>query len=155
MADKALNEFLDAYDTYRVKDQLNYYSDREKEYAKADAQAGGLTEVLLFLAGVSGVVAVTWPQYALWLGVVAATLAAMATVIGGWAELIGFSKNAQMFRATEDRLARERPDRPSESAVRDDEARAYLEMMEDILLSEVLAWGKEWKKADEGPPASN
>lgn len=155
MSDDALSEFLDAYDDYRIKDQELYYAKRLKEYVAADRQAGSLVEVLLFLAGVSGVVAAAWPTYALWLGVLAASLAAIATVVGGWAELIGFSKNAHLFRATADSLAFARPKRPEGSETQQTDASVYLTRMEDILLGEVHSWGKEWGQADDPPPAAD
>ena len=155
MPDQALNEFLDAYDVHRIKDQEQYYSNRMKEYVAADRQAGTLAEGLLFLAGVCGAVAAVWPDYTLWLGVLATAFAATATVVGGWAELVGFSKNAEMFRAAGDRLAIARPDRPMGPVVDDTEARAYVSRMEDILLTEVRSWGKEWGHAQDAPPPSD
>lgn len=155
MADEALNEFLEAYDLYRVKDQERYYSDRAKQYVAANRQAGNFAEGLLALAGVSGAVAAFSPEYALWLGVLAAAFAATATVIAGWADLVGFSKNAQLFRSAEDRLAYARPDRPMDSGVEDKEATVYIDRMEDILLGEVRAWGKEWGHPGNNPPSSD
>ena len=155
MADGALNEFLAAYDHHRIKDQEHYYANLVKEYVAADRQAGGVAEALLFLAGVCGVLAAAWPTYALWLGVAAAAFAATATVVAGWAELIGFSKNANMFRTAGDRLANERPDRPMGSRVDSCEAQVYVARMEDILLSEVRSWGKEWGHANDSPPSSD
>lgn len=154
MADEPLEQFLEAYDVHRIKDQEQFYADRVKEYVAADRQAGGLAALLLFSAGVSGVVAAAWPAYALWLGVVAAAFAATATVIGSWADLVGFSKNAQMFRAAEDRLAFARPDRPIESEADSNQVRAYVTRMEDILLGEVRAWGKEWGEPESEPTAT-
>lgn len=154
MRDEALSEFLDAYDVHRIKDQESYYEGRMNEYVVAGRQAGAVAETLLFLAGVSGVIAASWPDYALWLGVIAAALAATATVVAGWSELIGFSKNAQLFRAAADRLALARPDRPMGSEVSDSEAEAYLSRMEGILLTEVRSWGKEWGHANGGPSES-
>ena len=153
MADNTLTEFLAAYDIHRIKDQEQYYANRVKEYVAADRQAGGVAEALLFLAGVSGVLAAAWPTYALWLGVAATAFAATATVVAGWSELIGFSKNASMFRSAGDRLANERPDRPMGSKVDTSEASIYVARMEDILLGEVRSWGKEWGHADDTPPA--
>lgn len=155
MADEALEQFLAAYDVHRIKDQEQYYADRVKAYVKADRQAGGLAALLLFLAGVAGVIASAWPTYALWLGVAAAAFAATATVVGGWADLIGFSKNAQLFRAAEDRLAFARPDRPTESGAEANQARAYIARMEDVLLGEVRAWGKEWGHPENDSPPSD
>ena len=154
MPDDALNEFLEAYDVHRIKDQEQFYDNRMHDYLAADRQAGTFAGVMLFLAGVSGIVAATWPDYALWLGVLAAAFAATATVVTGWSELIGFSKNAQMFRAAGDRLANARPDRPIGVDVDDTEARAYVTRMEGILLTEVRSWGKEWGHADGSPSES-
>jgi hypothetical protein len=148
MADEALGEFLEAYDVHRIRDQERYYADRVREYVAADRQASALAEGLLFLAGVAGVVAATWPEYALLLGVLAAAFAATATVVGGWAQLVGFSKNAQLFRTAGDRLANERPDRPMGPTVQADDAKAYITRMEGILIGEVRSWGKEWGNAD-------
>ena len=148
MPDDAINEFLEAYDVHRIKDQEQYYDNRMNDYLAADRQAGTFAEAMLFLAGLSGIVAATWPDYALWLGVLAAAFAATATVVTGWSELIGFSKNAQMFRAASDRLANARPDRPVGVDVDDIEARAYVTRMEGILLTEVRSWGKEWGHAE-------
>ena len=152
MPDEALNEFLEAYDVHRIKDQELYYENRMNDYLAAGRQAGGLAEIMLFLAGVSGVVAAAWPDYALWLGVLAAAFAATATVVTAWSELIGFSKNAQLFRASGDRLANARPDRPMGSDVANAQARSYVTRMEGILLTEVRSWGKEWGHAEGDPP---
>jgi hypothetical protein len=149
VADEALTEFLKAYDIHRIKDQETYYEQRMNEYTAAGRRAGAVAETMLFLAGVSGVIAAVWPDYALWLGVVATTFAATATVIAGWSELIGFSMNAQLFGAAADRLALARPDRPMGSEIERSETMAYVTTMEDILLTEVRSWGKEWKHADD------
>jgi hypothetical protein len=155
VADEALSEFLNAYDVHRIKDQETYYEKRMNEYVVADRQAGAVAETMLFLAGVSGIIAAAWPEYALWLGVIATAFAATATVVAGWSELIGFSKNAQMFRAASDRLALARPDRPMGSEVGNPQAQAYIARMEGILLTEVRSWGKEWGHANGDPSESD
>jgi hypothetical protein len=151
---EARGEFLEAFDAHRVQDQMSFYRAREEEYRRADAQAGAVTEVLLFLAGVSGIVAVMWSSQAFWLGVAAATLAALATVVGAWAELIGFSKNAQLYGAARASLDYLRPDRPQGSEVKKAPVRAYVRDVEDILLGEVRSWGEQWERTDDAASTS-
>jgi len=150
LSDETLEQFTDAYDTHRVLEQMEFYRRRSAEYERADSQAGGIAEILLFIAGICGVVAAAWSEGALWMGVTAATLAAAATVVGSWAELVGFSKNAELYGAAEASLALMRPKRPKSADGPDltqERVGTYLRGVEEVLLGEVRTWGEQWKAA--------
>lgn len=155
LSDETLEQFTDAYDTHRVLEQMEFYRRRSAEYERADSQAGGIAEILLFVAGICGVVAAAWSEGALWMGVTAATLAAAATVVGSWAELVGFSKNAELYGAAEASLALMRPKRPDGPDLTEERVGTYLRAVEEVLLGEVRTWGEQWKDArDRGQPST-
>jgi hypothetical protein len=144
-----LSSFLDAYDVHRVGDQQHFYEERVREYDRSASQTSWVSEMLLFVAAVCGIAAATWSDQALWLGVTAAGLAAIAGAIGSWAEVVGFSANAGMYRAALSGLGIIRPSRPDPSTASPEEVAAYRNDVEEILLGEVRTWSQRWGK----PPA--
>jgi hypothetical protein len=136
-------EFLDIYDEHRVKDQIGWYKSRSEEYKKADGQAFLLTQLMLFGAAACGIIGSLAPQAREELGLAAAILAVLATFISGWASLIGFSENAQLYKHALAGLSHVRPGR-TKAAESDEELVNYMDRAEGVLLGEVRSWAEQW-----------
>lgn len=138
-------EFLDAYRRHRVEDQRSYYGRRRAEYARASEQASVSTELLLFAAALCGVAGTLWDGQARWFGVVAAGLSALGIVVRSWADVVGFTVNADLYEAAENGLRHADLRAPSDGA--DDVAiSAYVEHVEQILRGETRSWEQTWGK---------
>jgi hypothetical protein len=137
-------EFLDAYDTHRVRGQERFYDERAKEYERSSQQISLARELLLLLAAASGVVAAAWTDGAVWLGVSAAAFSAVAAAVTSWGLVIGFSANAELYRAARAGLARLRPNRPDAGGAAPEQVRKYFDDVEDILMGEVRTWSQKW-----------
>jgi hypothetical protein len=148
-----LPSFLEAYDAHRVEDQRGFYEKRSDEYARSALQTSSVSEVLLLLAAVCGVVAAFWNDQAVWLGVLAAAFAAFAAAVASWAEVVGFSANAELYKAASAGLAQVRPRRPDPPVASAESVRTYFDQVEDILLGEVRTWSQKWA-ASPSPPNS-
>lgn len=147
---EATEEFLDAYDEHRVVDQTGFYSDTASEYEHTARQIGLLNGSLLFIAAACGAAGAIWTEQAVWLGLVAAGLAAVAGAVTSWGDVVGFSANAELYRATETSLIHLRPTRPPDAgAASADDVASYVHAVEDVLTGEVRVWGETWAKAIE------
>jgi hypothetical protein len=148
-------EFAELYDEERVRGQLGWYEARADEYDGANGQGENARLVLLLLAAISGLVA-SFDVARATLGVVAAALAATATLVTGWMDLVGFRTNADLYRAAVGGLAHLRPDRPTDTSP-PEQLRRYVEQVEGILLGEVRTWSQRWGEevapTDDAPPA--
>lgn len=147
--------FLEAYDEHRVRSQLDFYRSRLREYEAADRQAGWVREWLLLAAGTVGVLAASGQEYdvgvmrldAVALGVIVAVLSSLAILTAGWAQLIGFRLNADLYGAAARGLAHLRPTRPVPERPGDpDQVRAYVDDVESVLLGEVRSWAVKWRE---------
>jgi hypothetical protein len=138
-----MREFLDAYDESRVNDQIGFYEKRTEEYETAAKQISWANMCCMFSAAACGIFAAAWTDHAVWLGVVAAGLAAIGVALSTWGEVVGFAANAELYRAARAGLGRLRPTRPDH----DDspaEIRSYIVNVEEILLGEVRTWSERW-----------
>jgi hypothetical protein len=140
--------FLDAYDEHRVTNQEEWYRARTDEYETSANQIGWANELCLFAAAACGAAAALLPEYALWLGAVAAGLAAVGAALTSWADVIGFAMNAELYSAARAGLSRLRPNRPRADASPAD-VEEYIGNVEDILLGEVRSWSQKWGAAAE------
>ena len=140
----ARQEFLDLYDEARVNDQINWYKGRAEEYHSATKQAFLITQVLLLAAAICGLIGALDVARET-LGLIAAILALVATLVAGWSALIGFSDNAERYSAAAKQLRKVRLDR--EAAAASDEAMAaYMASAEQVMLGEVSSWEQQWTK---------
>lgn len=141
--------FLEAYDENRVKDQQHFYKVRTAEYEKSAKQIGWVNVVLLALAGLCGAAGAVWSDQATWLGLTAVALSAIAAATASWGDVVGFSTNAELYKAAQASLAHLRAQEPKQDAD-DDQVGSYVRDVEDVLLGEVRTWGERWgKKAEE------
>jgi hypothetical protein len=88
------------------------------------------------------------------LGIVAAGLAALGAAITSWAEVIGFSVNARLYRAARNSLGRLWPGRPEAAEASPELVGRYVADVEAVLLGEVRSWGQTWsggRNEDESP----
>ena len=147
-------QFLDLYDKHRVGGQLQYYEDRIDEYTKAGNQAALLRFFLLAGAAVLGGFGALVPEIRVLFAVLAATLTALAATVTAWSELVGFGLNKDLYGNARSALRMLRPDRPREGADRA-AVGAYVDQVEEIMLSEVGAWSKQWRKRAEEADADD
>lgn len=141
-----LEEFLDAYDTYRVQDQRAYYEARLQEYAAADRQGAGLRELLLFAAGACGLIAAAVGRWQTGFGITVAVLSALSMIVAGWTDVMGFRVNSEVFSSAALTLTHLRPTRPDpadDPSIQD--VAEYVDRIEAVLLGEVQAWGARWR----------
>lgn len=139
--------FLEAYDEHRVRSQLAFYRSRLEEYETADRQAGWLREWLLLAAGVCGLLAAADPALAAGLGIAVAVLSALAILTTGWAQLIGFRLNADLYAAAARGVAHLRPTRPDPTNdIGAEQVRGYVDDVESVLLGEVRTWAVRWRE---------
>ncbi len=153
---EARAQFLKAYDEKRVKDQQRFYELRTKEYERSARQVGVVNGTFLFLAAVCGAAGAVFIDQSTWLGLTAAGLSGAAAATTSWGDVIGFSANAQLYKAASASLANLRPGRPRDAAnAKDAEVETYLGHVEDVLMGEVRTWGersgKELKKLGQEP----
>ena len=141
-----VDQFLAAYDEHRVLDQTDYYAQTSAEYERTAGRIGVINGTLLVLAAICGAAGVVWSDQSVWLGLTAAGLSAAAAATTSWADVIGFSANAELYRAAETSLVHLRPTRPAGRAATDDGVERYVHEVEDVLTSEVHMWGETWAK---------
>ena len=124
-------DFLRAYDTHRVRDQIEYYRGRIDEYGRSATQLSRLNTLFLAAAAVCGGIGAIYTDQNQWLGLLAAGLSAVAAALGG--------------------LRRLRPRRPDEATPpSDQEIEQYMIDVEAILLGEIRSWAEKW--SNEGAP---
>ena len=136
--------FRAAYDKYRVEDQRRYYEARLSEYLAADRESELLLELLLVTASLAGLASIWSPGF----GYATAVLSAMAIIVSGWAELIGFHANAALFSSAAGGLTQLRSDHEQAPSSQDTDA-VYVEEVESVLLGEVRSWGRRWSQTIE------
>ncbi len=143
MSNEIRGQFLDCYDEHRVKNQLDWYRSRSDEYERADNRAVLIGEILVLGAAVCGIIGGFSSDARVALGITATALAAANVAVSQWGDLIGFKPNTDLYRAAEAALARLRPTRPAADAP-DEQVRAYLQEVENVLLGEVTSWAQTW-----------
>jgi hypothetical protein len=92
-------QFLQFYQLYRHKNQLDYYVEREKEYTHAQSQAIWLSIGLIFLAALAGAfeaIPVNWVQFTCLL--LAAICPILSTTLAGYNALYAFEQQAKIYR---------------------------------------------------------
>ena len=140
------SEFLDAYDRHRVVDQTEYYGRTAAEYEHTERLIGLINAALLFVAGICGVLGVVFREESRWFGLTAAVLAALAAASISWSDVIGFSANAELYRAAEASLERLRQTKPDETDTGAGDVEGYVGNVEDVLTGEVQTWGERWAR---------
>lgn len=151
-------DFLRCYDKHRVMGQLDWYRSRSAEYERADNRAVLIGEILVWAAALCGIVGGLSSDARVSLGIAATALAAANIALSQWGDLIGFKPNMDLYRAAEAALALLHPMRPDpETVVTDEQVRAYIQEVENILLGEVSSWAQTWGSqapANDGRPAA-
>ena len=134
-------EFCRLYRAERITNQLQWYRDRSLEYRSAHDQAVVLRNVLLWAAAVCGVIGATPvggpARTALGLG--AALLAALATVVTQFETLIDFDALRKLYDDAADNL--EQADLDWDAAHAQD-VPAIVDRVEDALQNENGRWGQ-------------
>ncbi len=141
-------EFLRAYDTHRVTDQIGYYTRRTDEYRRTASRISWTSTSLLALASAAGTIGV-WAEEPLIFGLIAAGLSALAAAVTSWGDVVGFSANAEMFAVARGGLAHVRPKRPDPVAATDETVGRYVNDVEDVLTREVSTWSDTWSSDED------
>ncbi|MGI9646491.1 MAG: SLATT domain-containing protein [Ilumatobacteraceae bacterium] len=144
MSDRS--EFLGAYDKHRVDHQETYYGRTAAEYERTERLIGLSNAVLLFLAGICGALGVVFREESRWFGLTAAVLSAIAAAAISWSDVIGFSANAELYRAAESSLRRLRPSQPDSTTTVAGDVAGYVDNVEEVLTGEVQTWGERWAR---------
>jgi hypothetical protein len=145
---EAVTQFLRAYDEHRVVDQTTWYRKTATEYERSSRQIAWVSEVAILGASICGILTMVWPDSAAWLGITAAALAALSAAVMSWADVVGFTTNADLYRDAYNALGRLRPNRPSRGATKEQVAE-YVDAAEDVMRNEVKSWTAEWRMVDE------
>jgi ABC-type multidrug transport system fused ATPase/permease subunit len=145
-------QFLKLYQKYRYEDQLNFYKQRHREFAKAQAQAIFISIGLMFivcLAGALEQINIRWLNLTcLWLAVICPIL---STAITAYGTLYAFEQQAKLYQDTLNNLQRVRVLLTDlEQGLSDDDFAVrlgnYVQTVENIFLAEQGQWGQLAKK---------
>ncbi len=141
-------QFLTLYQTFRHKDQAEFYKARHAEFEKARRQAIILTGVLMFLTAMVSVLTTTdlfWPK-PVW-AVLSVILPALSTAFTAYNSLFAFEPQSKLYQDAYRALHK------AEASVYDlrqaaDEAdykarlEAYVNQVEEIFRKEQGQWGQ-------------
>jgi hypothetical protein len=129
------------YVTHRIRAQRTYYHDRGTEYRKAHDQAAVVRNLLLFGAGIAGVIGqiTSGTQRAAW-AIVGAVLAALAGAITGYDALMRFDQLGKVYADIEASLRRAEIEWDTAGPVGN--LGAQVEHVEEILTRENGQWGQ-------------
>jgi hypothetical protein len=139
MSDATNEEVLEAYRTYRIMDQVVYYTRQAERYERARRRALALTSLLFVLATLFGALgAVDETHRGLW-AFMAAGLAALATAVTGYESAFSFEVLARQYRDTVAALKLTEAQGPAPT---DPSPIEYINGIELILRSEVETWSR-------------
>lgn len=134
-------QFRALYRDLRITDQLDWYSARSAEYARAHKQVIVVRNTLLLLAaaaGAGGQFASGTSRSAL--GVAAALLGALAGAVTAFEALIGFPQLEKLYRDAAFNMARAGIE--WDAAADDSDLAGDLEKVEQIMRTENGQWGQ-------------
>lgn len=147
----AEEEFFQAYSIGRVDAQKQWYESRMYEYESADRQAATLRHGALAAATVCGALAAIGLGDGEYWGLGAAVLAAFATLITAWSDVIGFKLNSAIYETATagiDGLRSRRPVAP----ITTEKNISYVREVEGVLSGEVTGWAERWGEAIKPEP---
>lgn len=145
-------QFLELYRKHRYEDQLNFYKQHNREFAKAQIQAIfisiGLMSIV-FLAGALEQVEVPWLKLTCLLA--AAICPILSTAFAAYGTLYAFEQQAKLYQDTLNNLQRARVLLADlEQGPNDDDFAVrlsdYVQTVENIFLAEQGQWGQLAKK---------
>jgi hypothetical protein len=147
-------QFLEAYRSHRIDDQIAYYANRSTQYERARRTTVTVSAALLVLAALFGALATAEPGRRSFWAFLAAAVSAMATAIVSYEAAFGFERLSREFGDTRAAVELAEVNRPQLTEVPDDKGdelvRGHVTEVEGILRAEVDAWShvKDW------PPTS-
>ena len=147
----AEEEFVQAYSSARVDAQKQWYESRMNEYESADRQAASMRHGALAAATVCGALGAIGLGSSEYWGLSAAVLAAFATLITAWSDVIGFKMNSAIYEAATagiDGLRSKRPVPP----ITAEKNISYVREVEGVLSGEVTGWAERWGEAIKPEP---
>lgn len=137
-------QFLALYRAKRFEDQRNWYAARIEEYRRAHDQVVTVSGIALFGASAAGLVAASPAGSRVWWALTAAGLAALATLVDAYGQLIGYQQNAKVYRdalAALGALHRDAPwlatDDPAAPSTEE-----FVSAAEAVLQREISQWGQ-------------
>lgn len=92
-------QFQAVYRARRFDEQRTWYAARVEEYRKAQDQVVTVSGVALFVASLAGLAAASnLADFRVGWAVIAAAMAALATLVDAYGQLIGYGPNAKVYR---------------------------------------------------------
>lgn len=141
-------QFLQIYQIYRHKNQLDFYTQREEEFSRAQHQAIWLSIGLFLFAALAGAletVPVNWFQTTCLL--LAAICPVLSTTLAGYNALYAFEQQAKVYRDARQNLERLTIQLPDLQPGQDEDEFAkqvntYVQETEAVLRTERGYWGQ-------------
>lgn len=146
-------EFLKLYEKYRYLHQLDFYTARQAEFAKAKTQVVIVGVTLMLLATIVGIVASSTTLF--WLKLTCLIIAAISpvlyTTLTAYSALYGFEQQAKLYRDTTYALLQTHATSPDlHEGLTEEQYRKeldqYILKVENIFLVEQGQWGQLAKK---------
>lgn len=138
-------EFVTLYRDKRFDDQRQWYAQRTAEYERAHDQLLTATAVALFVTAVAGALAaadvaglrVTW-------AILAAAASGLASLLGGYDQLLGYEHNAKIYRDAQAGLGQLRATAPWETPdpTHPGDIDTFVTDVETVLQHEINQWGQ-------------
>ncbi len=146
MSEPRQEEFLLAYRSHRVDDQMAFYARRARENERARREALWISAVCLVLAALFGALATADEARRQMWAVLAAGFGALATAVGAFEAAFGFERLSRQYEDTRGALHIADVDGPQTTAdggaVDSKDLFEFVERVEDILRSEVDTWSQ-------------
>jgi hypothetical protein len=139
VTDDGRDQLLEAYQRYRVEDQMAYYERRSGVYERARRLSVMITALLLVLAALFGALgAADADRRAVW-AFTAAALAALGTAVATFESAFDFERLSRQYGETGAAVALQNAKGPSP----DDGVPGFVTAIEGILGSEVDRWSHQ------------
>jgi hypothetical protein len=138
-------QFLALYRARRFDDQRSWYEARVDEYGRANDQVITVTGVALFGASAAGLAAASdLAGFRVGWAVIAAGMAALATLVDSYGQLIGYDQNAKVYRDALAALGTLHKDAPwlAGEGVAATSTADFVTMAEAVLQREISQWGQ-------------
>lgn len=140
---QATEQFLDLYQSRRHEDQLNFYTNRVKEFTNAQRQALWFSIGLVFATALAGAlegITTSWLRTTLLL--IAAICPILSTALAGYSALHGFTQQAKLYRDARNNLMHIRVPASPAGKLDAEAVGAYVSQVEGVLQKEHGFWGQ-------------
>jgi len=148
MSQRDARQFLQFYQIYRHKHQLDFYTKREEEFSHAQNEAIWLSISLIFLAALTGALAsVSDGVFQLICLLLAAICPVLSTTLAGYNALYAFEQQAKIYRDARQNLEKLAVTLPDFQPGQDEaefvqQVERYVQETEVVLNTERGYWGQ-------------